>query len=77
MVGLPAVFVHSVAVVVVEEVVDVCQTYWDGCVVGKYAVVVDEILKIVAMISTDARLDREGPTAVESLVVSHSGGGIY
>jgi hypothetical protein len=55
LVGLPAVFVHSVAVVVVEEVVDVCQTYWDGCVVGKYAVVVDEILKIVAMISTDAR----------------------
>jgi hypothetical protein len=42
-------------VVVVVEVVDACQTYWDGCVVGKYAVVVDEILKIVAMISTDAR----------------------
>jgi hypothetical protein len=64
LVGLPAVFVHSVAVVVVEEVVvDVYQTYWDGCVVGRYVVVVDEILKIVAMISTDARLDREGPTA--------------
>jgi hypothetical protein len=53
---LPVVFVHSVAVVVVEEVVvDVYQTYWDGCVVGRYVVVVDEILKIVAMISTDAR----------------------
>jgi hypothetical protein len=51
--GSLAVYAHSVAVVVVE-VVDVCRTLWDGCVVGKFAVVAAGTLKIVAMISTDA-----------------------
>ena len=56
MVGSLAVYAHSVAVVVV--VVDVCRTLWDGCVVGKFAVVAAGTLKIVAMISTDANNKR-------------------
>jgi hypothetical protein len=57
LVGSLAVYARSVAVVV-EVVVDVCRTLWDGCVVGKFAVVAAGTLKIVAMISTDANKKR-------------------